>query len=650
MTARDALGLMREHGFSQLPVVAEEKVIGVFSYRSFAHVVEATRNERDVASLPVVEFLDRPQFVHTTDPFDEILDELDGRGAVLVGARDRLVGIATPMDILRYLYEVANAYVLLQEIELAMRELIRLSLTPEQLAESASRCLAGAYAEGRVPHTLGEMTFSDYVTILGRQQTWHLFEPLLGVGSRERVRSRLNDVREIRNVAFHFRRKLSAQDYEQLRAARDRLFVGLDLKPPVPGNDRPTTESPAVTLTRQQKKLVTRVLTSESPVRLFLEAPPGFGKTVAACHIGARLIDDLPDAPILFVGPSTLQADTAAKLEAVLGHQPISLTKRLLREKVEHGEHPYNAGSAVVLEAPLIKQPDVLNWLVQSKWRLIVVEEAQGLSRGQQDGVRRLVESNPQAHLLLTGVTRPEGEFLPEVTPVVWTRDRTSMQHDRASELVTYQPTPEEIQVADLAHRVAEQLDGSRANLFLHRMSSSLHTFEASVAELLEEDSVPPALADDARRIARLLEGLTKDAKAARCIEVVRAIRERGNSVVVFTAYRDTARYAFDLLREVMSDVYLFAGKQDDDRSGPSEFLQRGGVAVVTDASIGSRLDRPDLEGVAFDPARTMTGWDRRWRHVDRVGRTGDARMHILIGDPALKDEVAGLKLAGIEA
>src|ERR1700677_1521091 len=37
MAVRDAIALLQEHRFSQLPVVAGARVLGVFSYRSFAH-------------------------------------------------------------------------------------------------------------------------------------------------------------------------------------------------------------------------------------------------------------------------------------------------------------------------------------------------------------------------------------------------------------------------------------------------------------------------------------------------------------------------------------------------------------------------------------------------------------------------------------
>jgi CBS domain-containing protein len=60
-TVADALKLMQERGFSQLPVVDADgrKVFGVSSYRSFAQGIRRLSPKvREPSSLPVEEFLD----------------------------------------------------------------------------------------------------------------------------------------------------------------------------------------------------------------------------------------------------------------------------------------------------------------------------------------------------------------------------------------------------------------------------------------------------------------------------------------------------------------------------------------------------------------------------------------------------------------
>jgi CBS domain-containing protein len=235
MSAREALTMMEEHGFSQLPVRSTNgRLIGAFTYRSFARAVARSERENDIASLPVTEFVEQLKCVVTSQPFDELLDELDERDAVFVGTAERLLGVATPMDVLRYLYDVANAYVLLQEIEMALRDLIRSSITDEQLAECAATSLSAAYLKEPIPRTLEDMSFADYKTILARGDTWGLFEGVFGAGTRKRVGSRLNTVNVLRNDAFHFRRKLGIEDHEELRGVRDWLLMLMDLRPASP--------------------------------------------------------------------------------------------------------------------------------------------------------------------------------------------------------------------------------------------------------------------------------------------------------------------------------------------------------------------------------------------------------------------------------
>lgn len=71
--ARDALALMHERGYSQLPVVHNGEVIGVFSYRSFAQ--KAVRESLDdwkqqkcaPGDLPVDDCIKKFEFARVTE-------------------------------------------------------------------------------------------------------------------------------------------------------------------------------------------------------------------------------------------------------------------------------------------------------------------------------------------------------------------------------------------------------------------------------------------------------------------------------------------------------------------------------------------------------------------------------------------------------
>lgn len=227
---RDAVALMRKHGYSQVPVVDNGEVLGVFSFRSFAQesaltTLEAWAKQRVApGDLPVDEFLERFEFARVTEEMSQVFDAMDRDNGVLIGTPERLVGILTPMDFLRYLYQVASPFVMVSEIELALRALIRIALSPEQLAEAAKRCLSSAYGgEDKVPTTLEEMTFDNYQSLVSHGETWKDLEPLFG-GTRTRAVAKLKEVGSIRNDLFHFRREITMQDHETLGVHRNWLL------------------------------------------------------------------------------------------------------------------------------------------------------------------------------------------------------------------------------------------------------------------------------------------------------------------------------------------------------------------------------------------------------------------------------------------
>jgi hypothetical protein len=119
--------------------------------------------------------------------------------------------------------------VLVSEIELALRALIRLALSEAEITVAASRSLATAYkGEENVPATLEDMTFDNYRSLISHGENWPALEPVLG-GTRARTSGKLKDVGEIRNDLFHFRRELTLRDHQTLAAHRDWLLSKIKL-------------------------------------------------------------------------------------------------------------------------------------------------------------------------------------------------------------------------------------------------------------------------------------------------------------------------------------------------------------------------------------------------------------------------------------
>lgn len=228
MSAADALKLMGEHGYSQLPIVHNMEVIGIFSYRSFSRGVLKADLRVNPTSAAVIEFSEQVPFARLTDEFQGVISLLDTQDAVLVGDQSKLLAIITAIDILRYLYDVASPFVLAAESELAIRALIGQSVNLEGLAACAKNSLSQLYKEGELPSTVEAMTVNDYVQIIGDGRNWPNFEIAFG-GTRQSTRSKLERLRDLRNDLYHLKKNMTSDAYDELLALREWLLLRVRL-------------------------------------------------------------------------------------------------------------------------------------------------------------------------------------------------------------------------------------------------------------------------------------------------------------------------------------------------------------------------------------------------------------------------------------
>jgi predicted transcriptional regulator len=228
---REAVAQMRKHGYSQVPVVDQGQVLGVFSHRSFARetalmsLADITKQKCAPGDLRVDEFLEGFQFKRVTEEMTSVFDAMDSDNGVLIGTEHDLQGVLTPMDFLRYLHQVASPFVLVSEIELGLRALLRITLTAEEIVVAAKECLQSLYKgrEDKIPQSLEYMTFDNYRSIITHRATWPKFEELLG-GTSNRVGGKLQEIGSLRNDVFHFKREITMEDHEKLASHRNWLL------------------------------------------------------------------------------------------------------------------------------------------------------------------------------------------------------------------------------------------------------------------------------------------------------------------------------------------------------------------------------------------------------------------------------------------
>ena len=220
----EAFKLMREQNINQVPVMNGTSVLGVFSYRSFAqHLPETLEAEKEILSLSVDLFLENLSVAHLEDRVSELIAEFDAMDAVLIGTKDNLLGVLSTIDAVNYFYRVANAFVLIGEIELSIRTLIESAVDTAQLIKCIDDSLTSKYMESESrPKVIHDLTFADLVALVQHGKNWEYFEPVFR-GTRKLLSAKLKGISDLRNDVFHFRRDLSMSEYDRLRSVRDWL-------------------------------------------------------------------------------------------------------------------------------------------------------------------------------------------------------------------------------------------------------------------------------------------------------------------------------------------------------------------------------------------------------------------------------------------
>jgi hypothetical protein len=273
-SAASALERLVDSGYSQLPAVdLHGHVHGVFTWESFGRrMSEIHTLGLELTTLHVWETdLEKPRFIAPETYIDTGADwkEVD---YVLVGDADRMLGILTLTDIYGRLNDFAEAFVLLYEIEQEIRDLFRaiypgdalqklmdelsdasdepethatvalgelLAGTPPLVADEVAvkkitfaigqmNKAARQKARSRSVQTLEDFTFSQYRGVIFDTDHWPRFDPVFSQ-RREILLHDFERINDLRNIVFHFRRRIGAPDTDLLRRFRDKLRYSREL-------------------------------------------------------------------------------------------------------------------------------------------------------------------------------------------------------------------------------------------------------------------------------------------------------------------------------------------------------------------------------------------------------------------------------------
>lgn len=190
-TIAKAITIMLCNNFSQLPVMTTEtKVKGAISWRSIGKAYSYGSSPDFVKDC----MEGSPREVRLTSTFEELTREIINHDYVLVrGNQNEITGIVTATDLVHQFKELALPFLLIGEIELHLRNLMRGKFETQQLGEISE--------DDREIKGPDDLAFGGYCKLLQEEQSWNQLQSNLD--RREFVR-RLEEIREIRNDVMHF--------------------------------------------------------------------------------------------------------------------------------------------------------------------------------------------------------------------------------------------------------------------------------------------------------------------------------------------------------------------------------------------------------------------------------------------------------------
>jgi CBS domain-containing protein len=195
---------MDEHDFSQIPVVAGGTVIGVFTYRSLARNLRSIRRHDDPLDISVDDLLENLAFVRPGADVSDILRRIETDDAVLVGDDDHLLAVATAYDVTRFLWDATRPFILVRDIELAVRDLIRHACPSQPELQRRIAAALPAREDKDVGTTLEDLTLGELIGVLLQGENFgQCFKHTFGQ-NRDLVRGQMESARLIRNKVFHF--------------------------------------------------------------------------------------------------------------------------------------------------------------------------------------------------------------------------------------------------------------------------------------------------------------------------------------------------------------------------------------------------------------------------------------------------------------
>lgn len=258
-TLQDAVALMIEHDFSQLPVVEDGKPYGnPASFVTSSSIARALRIFR--TSLHDLRVRDAIVGARTIsideDLFSKMDDLLDAYAVLVLNPDGSLAGIVTNYDTTQYFRRRAEDMLLVEDIETTLKDHIRVAFggnesDPDGPLQTAINALGSPidgvredcrrafrkfcssqsididanvlvdvidkpFAGTKGDRKFDDLTLNEYIQLARKDEAWLRLGPIFGVSDKAFLEM-LEGVRKTRNKLMHFRPDIEPVERDQLR-------------------------------------------------------------------------------------------------------------------------------------------------------------------------------------------------------------------------------------------------------------------------------------------------------------------------------------------------------------------------------------------------------------------------------------------------
>jgi Helicase conserved C-terminal domain/SNF2-related domain len=423
--------------------------------------------------------------------------------------------------------------------------------------------------------------------------------------------------------------------------------------------------------------------------RIMIADAVGLGKTIQAGLIVRQLLAQDESFRALVVTPAGLRDQWAAELQQRFEVRAEIVTSAWLSRTARERPSdigPWHLPGIYICSFELVRRPEVLRPLEDTRWDLLVIDEAHAAtSASARRAAVHAIALRARRVLLLTAT--PHGGNDEEFRALC----RIGLPDDRSGPITFFRRTRRDVGLPERrrttllavrlsvpesrAHRLLERYtsrvwheaglrsdDAARlaATILQKRALSSMTSLALSCRRRLTllragqpapqdeqlllpldedddgcEDAEPgsilgaPGLADAVRE-RRLLEAIidaasdaaAHESKVERLVRLLGRIRE---PVIVFTEYRDTLAHLHHALRRLRPNISILHGAMTaTERSAEQQhFNESGSLLLATDAAAeGLNLHRRCRTVVHFELPWTPARLEQRTGRVDRLGQS----------------------------